>query len=860
MFAVSATGVLWPRPPAATPKTGFYAFYEQWRARREINGRIPWDAYRTARENIDRIKVPEVANLRWEQIGAFNLQAPFQKFFGQGPLGGRVNAVAYHPQNPNILYAGLATGGLWRSGDGGKTWTCLSRSWPVQSVSRIVIDPVLPNRIYVGTGDTHGDMARSCGIMRSVDSGATWMSFLSAPSELGDVGINSLVVIPTNRNVLLASGTTRAGDRAGLYRSTNWGSTWTLVDNSVQVQDLEFASQNIPRTQGTPSVYGLFASGGVVFIASSKDLGATWNGPAHILASWRTARGADLAVSKNNPNVVYVLSGVEKRIVAVDFKVPDKPVEMDLTAGFVSGGWGQAADYNWSQGDYNYHLTVMNNRGGEELYVGQIDLVWTVIVKSASGLLGADWYSLGGPSYWEGSLIHNDQHSMAGHPTNPDEALVGNDGGLFRMTWTGGINGVSYQSLNANLPTQMFVSGAFHPNHPGIMLGGTQDNATPVARGNLKAWSNVSGGDGGQAAIHPKNPLVQFATAQYGQIYWTTNGWATVAGNTKVPYLANEDKPFTTPIAIHPTNPALLFTAGRYVYRFNTTTRTWTSRLGNYQLGGKRAASAIELAPSVPNCIYVGGPNMLDMSVDGGKTWRSFLNPASAFKAVADIAVHPTNANWILVAVNHATFGPCVYQCKNTAVANPTWTRLAVGLPQGVAVNSVSFDPSAASTTFYAGTDLGVYRTVNAGASWENISRPHGMPNVQVNTVEAVPGTGYLMAATFGQGMWRLPLTNLPADRIKSVTVSPRTIKIGEAATATITLSEPAPASGYGLSLSTNKTWATVPPYAIIEAGKTTATFTVSTKKPASYPTSETAAVYADLGMQRKIGLLTANP
>lgn len=845
VLAVSATGLFWPRPPVATPKTGYYAFYEQWRARREINGRIPWDAYRTERDKIERIKVPEVASLKWEQIGAYNLQVPYRIYFGQGALGGRVNAVAYHPTNANILYAGLATGGLWRSGDAGKTWTCLSRGWPVQSVSRIVIDPVLPNRIYVGTGDTHGDMARSSGIMRSVDSGATWMSFLAAPSELGDVGVNSLVVIPTNRNILLASGTTRGGNPAGLYRSTTWGSSWTLVDDSVQIQDLEVASQGSPRR-----VYGLFASGGVIFIGSSNNLGATWDGPSHVLATWSTTRGADLAVSKNNPNIVYVSSGVERSIVGVNFTDPGSPVETELTAGFVAGGFGQADDYNWSQADYNYHLTVLNNRGGDELYVGQIDLAWTE---------DGSWFSLGGPSYANDSLIHNDQHSMAGHPTNPDQALVGNDGGLFRLTWTNR-DTMAYQSLNANLPTQMFVSGAYHPNHPGIMLGGTQDNATPVARGNLKAWSNVSGGDGGQAAIHPKNPLVQFATAQFGDIYWTTNGWATLSGNTQVPYLANEDKPFTTPIAIHPTNPALLYTAGRYVYRFNTATKTWTSRLGNFALGGSQAASAIELAPSVPNRIYVGGPNMLDMSTDGGTTWKSILTPAAAFNTVSDIAVHPTNANWILVAVNHGTLGPSVYQCKNPTVANPTWTRLAVGLPAGVAVNSVSFDPSAPATTFYAGTDLGVYRSSNAGAAWDNISRIYGMPNVQVNTVEAVPGTGYLMAATFGQGMWRLPLSNLPANRIKSVVLSPKTLKIGATATATVTLNEPAPASGYGLSLSTNKTWATAPPYAIIPAGQTTATFTVTTKKPASYPTAQTAAVYADLGMQRKIGFLTANP
>jgi hypothetical protein len=827
----------------------YLRWYLRWAAQRARDGAIDTDGYAAAYRQWDATQARPMATLKWEQIGPFNLASPYLQYFGAGPLSGRVNVAAYHPTNQNILFIGLATGGLWRSGDKGKTWTLLSKGWANQSISSIAIDPVLPNRIYVGTGDTHGGMAKSNGIMRSVDSGATWSTFLS--DEMRYVGVNSVVVLPQARNVLLAAGVDQFGTGSAMYRSTNWGSSWEATESSFIHHGIVVGA---PPVSGPRRVYSLVRQGSIFGVFSSETNGADWNGPSIALPLVAGNVGFAIAASPKDPNAVYVVSGQDRKIYYVDFTNPSAVVYYDLSNGFVNGGFGQDANYNWSQSFYNYHATVGVRGGEDELYVGQIGLCWTSN--------GTSWFSIDGPSWSENSLNHNDQHCMAINPKNSNEALVGNDGGIFLMTWSGGRGGTSFQSLNANLPTAMFTKAAFHPSNPTVMLGGTQDNATPVSTGNLRSWKNVGGGDGGGCAINPLDPLHQWATAQDGTIYRTVNNWAGYTA-VNVPFLANETKPFITPIKLDPVTPAILYTGGEYVYKYNSVTGAWTSRLGNRRIGINGTISDIEVAPSNNKVLYVAAPKRVDVSFDSGTTWKTLGAVTASWDTVNDLAVSPSDANFVLAAVNDKSAGPTLRVCKDASAATATWSNAAgsgtTGLPVGVGKNCVTLDPYSPTTTWYVGTDVGVFKSTNSGASWSNLSKLYGMPASQVNAIEVVKNTGYLNVATFGQGMWRLPMGQLPTSLV-SVTVSPAVIKVGASTTGTVTVGAPAPATGFGITLSTTASWATVPSYVIIPAGKTSATFTIKTTKGAGVTYPASVNVVADWGTLRKLRALTVNP
>ncbi len=204
-----------------------------------------------------------------------------------------------------------------------------------------------------------------------------------------------------------------------------------------------------------------------------------------------------------------------------------------------------------------------------------------------------------------------------------------------------------------------------------------------------------------------------------------------------------------------------------FLYRWDEVTRSWTSRLGNQSLtnGSLRAIAG---APSNANVIYTGGDDgQLWMTTNGGNTWRQ-INAGLPNRSISDIAVHPTNPYKIYVVLG-GTGTPHVYRCDNTLATTPQWINISgsgiTGIPD-VHANSIALDPAAPDAIIYVGNDVGFFYTLNGGAAWRNGTQPLGLPNVQVNTVRVVPATGYLMAATYGRGMWRIRPPLAPAGDV----------------------------------------------------------------------------------------------
>ncbi len=703
------------------------------------NDFVDWLAYLRAAEHRDQMAglFYPASTPRWEFVGPRNPTPPYRTYFGTASVSGRVNAVAYDPVNPNVYYLGAPQGGVWKTTDGGQTWQPLSDGWQFLQVSSIAVHPTNPNILYVGTGDFQGWMRPfSQGVMRSLDGGQTWESLGAA--LFGYRCVSDIIIDPESPNIItVCTGwgpyLRVAGD---IWRSTDGGNTWTRVSPISAIwSDMAVSARN--PTTGARYYYAV-GHGNPGRILRSTDRGQTWTvlTPPFGAGNRRALR---VATSPLNSERVYLFSGDDQQVWVSD------------DAGNTWTPMNPSVDGGYYQSWYDATLHVSHDGTSDVLYLGLVDLVqWTP---------RWGWRSIG-QGFTDRAIIHVDQHSMAINPRNPNELLIGNDGGVYRLTYNPLTGAVSVQGLNATLGITQIYWAAFHPTDPTRMMGGTQDNATIRANGTLNQWQCIIGGDGGYCAYNPLNPSLQYGTTQYLRIYRTTNNWSSLQNIT--PDYGSDRIAFIAPLTVHPARPSWLLAGTNYLWLWDETTQTWTPRLGGQPLTNGRLR-AIAGAPSDANVIYTGGDDgQLWMTTNGGATWRR-INANLPNRSISDIAVHPTNPYKVYVVLG-GTGTPHIYRCDDTRAPTPQWIDISgtglTALPD-VHTNSVALDPAAPDTIIYVGNDVGFFYTLDGGATWRNGTQPFGLPNVQVNTVRVVPHTGYLMAATFGRGMWRirLPLT-----------------------------------------------------------------------------------------------------
>jgi photosystem II stability/assembly factor-like uncharacterized protein len=707
--------------------------------------KVNWDAYDKARahaRNLPPAKIGAAASTgiraagvplggKWEFVGPRNLDVPYRIYYGVKPTSGRVNAIAYDPKNTNTVYLGAAGGGVWRTTDGGGNWIPLTDNWEGLQVSSIAVHPTNSKIIYVGTGDWHGFGGYGMGVMKTTDGGVTWTN--QGRSQFGNFAVAKVLIDPDSPDIITVA-TGRGRDYNGkVFRSTDGGSTWSAANMpAAPWSDATISAKNSTGIRYYYAVGG--GSGGNVW--RSQDKGATWTKLTPSIGAGNLSNLA-IAASPTNPENAYLLSPDDTKV----FKTTDHGgTWTDTTGSSFPGG------YNWSQGWYDFHIACSSSGANDVVYVGLIDLV-----KSTDS--GATWQSAG-LSYTNGALTHNDQQSIAINPLNPNEAIFGNDGGVFKIVSNGSTNTIT--PLSKTLGITQFYHGDWHPTNASIMIGGTQDNATPMTQGDLANWRNVGGGDGGWTAINPLKPATQYTTSQYLGMYRTNNSWVT--SEYIGPNASGDRLAFIPTIAIDPTKPDNVYAGTNYLWRYNGATNTWSPRLGGTQLSKSAYVIAISVAPTNSQIIYTGAADGdVYMTANGGVAWRKL---ATMPRAVTSISVDPKNPLSILLTLSGTGAGH-VWQCTNTNAVTPSFVnRSGVGgvvLPD-ISANTIERDPTRPESTWFVGTDIGVFATTDAGTSWANATAPLGLPNVQVNAIKAIRATGYLNVATYGRGMWRIKL------------------------------------------------------------------------------------------------------
>ncbi len=809
------------------------------------NDRVDWAAFSRAKAQSAKMRPTAFGGSRngfvplesqnWQYVGPTNLRVPYAQYYGISPVNGRVNAVAFDPINSQILYAGAAQGGLWKSTDSGATWNWLSSSWSELGVNCIAIDPSSPSTIYVGLGDYHGFLAGSNGIMKSSDGGATWTEI--GRTAMGNVGVDSLLIDPTNPQTIMA-GTGDINNYGHMYRSTDGGQTWTKLTTGGN--DCEWPSiVSSASSNGNVRFYSVASgyarnAGATSRLYKSDDHGATWQVLASPVKPDGTFQYAFcLTTSPTNPNNVYALQSESQAF----YTSTNQGASWTSQSSNLPGGSG---NYNFSQSFYDYHLEcgtrVTNGNSADVLFLGEIDITY-----SLNG--GVSWTTIGGPTYSSfGAISHNDQHGLAICPTDPNKAIFSNDGGVYGLAYDPGLNKYVVTPLNKNLGVSMFYKIAMHPTNPDYILGGTQDNASPLSTGDLSNWLNVGGGDGGGSAINQTSPLIQYTTSESMTVYRTSDGWNTEL-DISPPTLQNENLPFVAAMTLDPSNQSLMYTATNYLYQWNENGNPtkWSTRLGNQNLTNASSSStvvqAIAVAPTDGKRIYTGSDDgALYMTTDRGQTW-THLNPVTGTlpnHAITSINVSPYNANDILIGFSGTGQNTAhLIRCSNTTASKLVFTNVAgtgtSGIPD-IALNAIERDLDNPATTWWVALDSGVLQTTDSGQTWTNAGATRGLPNVIIDDLVAVPGTRYLNAGTYGRGMWRLLLNQTsPVASLVNCTLNSPSIAPGGTSIGTVTLSSAAPAGGLVVTLSSSNTsQVTVPESVTVLAGSTTATFTVT--------------------------------
>ncbi len=682
---VSPTGEL-PDPGAA------------WKARMEfLNG-----------ENAEKSSLPP--SLTWTPLGPTDWLANT----GNSPGNGRINVVVQDPVDANKVYIGASSGGLWRSTNGGTSWTSLTDSQPVLGVSGIAIDPSNTNVIYIGTGDGDGSDTYSVGVLKSIDGGATRNTTGLSWTIPQLRSVRKLLMHPTDFNTVFAA------TNIGVFKTTDAGVNWTSV-SAISAHDVEFHPTNASIVYACSDEFYRSTDGGNTFSLITSGLSA-----ATAVNRFR------IGVSANQPEWVYVLGGKQSgNAFEGIWRSTDAGLAFSVRATTPNlFGLNQAGSDNAGQSQYDMALAV-NPANANELWVGGIN-VWKSVNGGTNFSVQTDWVN---PANTVG-YVHADIHELAMFGS---KLYCGSDGGIFKSENLGD----DWTNLSAGLSITQFYDIGGSPTNANLLIGGAQDNGTKVYSGS-PVWAQRNGGDGTVCAIDPTNNNVMYSSTQNGFFSKSVNGGVTFTSTVGASSFSSESGAFMTPFLIDPNDHNTLYVGYRFMYKSADAGATWAS-LGNPG-GGTAACNVIAVAPSNSNVIYVVKGASIFKTTNGGSSWSS-ISVGLPVLAIADVEVDPFDANRLWIGVSGYTAGSKMYRSDN---GGTSYTNISANLPN-LPVNTIAVQPNS-NNILYVGMDVGVFSKNATQANWTDCTG--NLPNVIVNEIEINTGLNKLQIGTFGRGAW----------------------------------------------------------------------------------------------------------
>lgn len=670
------------------------------------------------------------SNGNWENLGPIHIPDGDKGYKGLG----RINAIAFHPSDPDVVFIGAPAGGLWRTDDGGATWISYSDELPTLGVSSIIVDYSNANNILMGTGDRDAGDASGMGVLKSADGGMTWNL---SNNGMGNVTVGRMIQHPVLQNTIWAAST------GGIFKSTDGGSNW--------VNKKPGGFKEIVFRPGNPSV--IYAAAGGDFYRST-DNGETW---VKITAGLPGGSRGVIAVTAADPMMVYFLLTNSDSFKGL-YRSTDGGAtftERSTTPNIMSwgcnGGSGGQAWY-----DLDIAADPLNK---DVIYAGGVNCF-----KSVDG--GINWDI---SSHWWGDCgvpaVHADLHALEYNPVD-GRLYASNDGGIY---WTDN-GGSSWIEITDGLPISQVYRIGQSKTVKDKVINGYQDNGTSTYIGNT--WVFTGGGDGMECAVDHTNPYYTYHTIYYGSIYRKYNNSSEhqIAGEGV--HGITESGGWITPFCLHEGNSNIMFAGYKNLWRaegIKTNNFTWEKITS----GGSNDIDVTEHSPANYDLFYYSWNNHFYRSnnvMAAQPEWIDLSQNLPGNEQVRDIEAHPFNDQIV-----YLTQGNKVFASQNQGM---TWADISGTLPS-IPMTSIAFYENSIDG-LYVGSDAGIFYRDASMADWIMFS--NGLPvDASINEVEiyhnpADPSEDAIRAGTYGRGMWssdmwhgmpeaefEADLTNIPA-------------------------------------------------------------------------------------------------
>lgn len=673
-----------------------------WKDRINADGTFVSEAHtktqrKISRENDSRSRKTAARTTTWNLIGP--VTQPTAKVDYYAGMG-RINTVAFNGTDVNNMLIGSPAGGIWKTTDGGSTWSAKGDALANMGISHIVIDPTNTNVMYAASGDFDGVHTRSVGVYKSTDGGDTWATTGLVFGLTDNDIIGKLLIDPNNTSTVFAT------TKNSIKRSTDGGATWSDVytEANAKFNDIMYKSGSSTTIYASNN-YGDF------LISTDNGSNFTWT------SSPGTGR-VDLAITANDANLIMALN-------------TDGTVKKSTNDGASWSTVSSISGYS-SQGGYNMAIAI--SPLDKNLVIACGVEGW----RSKDG--GATWekymdgyWSQGSPYFY----VHSDHHDVTFVP-GTSTAFSVNDGGIFKgdaaldTKWT---------DLSSGLAITQYYNVSGTPQNTNLLILGAQDNDIAIYNGSTFTGEN-SGSDGVEGLWDYSNSDIAWTCSQSGGTYRTTDGFASGSWLT-----LPSGAPFVWELEIHPTVPTTIYAGCDDIQKSTDRGDNWTSL--NSGIG---VIEFISISPSNPDVIYIAGENQeVKVTTNGGSSWTAITLPQAG--SVKSIEVHPTDPTEVYIAYSGYQAGK-VYK-SNDSGAN--WTNITGSLPN-IPTHKILYNTSTTDGELFLATDLGVYYRTNTMGDWALLGT--GLPNVIVTDIEIHYGAEKLKAATFGRGAWEADISS----------------------------------------------------------------------------------------------------
>ena len=691
---------------------------------------------------------------------------------GPGGMSGRVTSIDVVHNNPNIIYAGTASGGLWKSSNGGITWDPIFDDQETASVGAVAIQQSNPSVIWVGTGEGNprNSLNGGEGIYKSLDAGKSWTRMGLEKTR----NIHRVVIDPSNPDIVYAAAIGSPWGihpERGVFKTTDGGKSWKKIlytNDKSGAADLVMDPTNPNKLIAAMWEHKrdpwFFKSGGEGSgLYMTHDGGANWKKITEEDGLPKGELGRiGVAIAPSEPNVVYALVEAKKNAL---YKSTD--------GGFTWKMINKKSDIG--NRPFYYSEIYVDSQNENRVYS-----VFTYVNVSEDG--GKNFSQLM-PAYGANNGVHPDHHAFYVHPENGKFLIDGNDGGLNISR----DRGKTWRFIG-NLPVAQFYHINVDMETPYNVYGGMQDNGSwrgPAyswrAQGIRNSyWQEISFGDGFDVVPDPDNSRFGYSMSQQGFV--SRYDWQTGNNYSVRPTHPDADVKlrfnWNAAINIDPFDSSTLYFGSQFVHKSTDKGLTWEvispdlttndpekqkqSESGGLTMdatGAENHTTILVIEPSAveKDVLYVGSDDgLVHITKNGGESWENITKGLKGLPEgswIAQIKASKTKKGHALLVANdyrRFNFEPYAYRTTNYG---KSWTRI-VDKNDVISYALSIIEHPEENNLMFLGTDDGLYVSIDAGANWTKYT--NGFPTVSVKDLVIHPREDDLVIGTFGRAAWVL--------------------------------------------------------------------------------------------------------